>query len=148
MKKTLASLSMAAMLQSHHPAVVTLLDNVQIYDSVATTYDELDNGYLPEALGLNRLRDKLGSLVEGDVLEVGIGTGIQLPHYSWQKIHSFTGLDASSKMLQEAQYKLDRIRQDHPKISMKLVQSDAENMQQLSANDQVSSKSPLKAVIS
>lgn len=139
-KKWLAvstSAVMASWLQLHAP--ILLIDNVQIYDSVASTYDSLDNGYLPEALGLNKLRDKAGSLVQGAVLEVGVGTGIQLSHYKWDQIESFTGLDASNGMLSEASNKVINIQESYPKVNLQFVQSNAEDMAMLPTQQQVRS---------
>eukprot|EP01031_Cornospumella_fuschlensis_P037561 gene37561-45620_t len=76
------------------------------YDTYAETYDNLDKGKVAEMLGLSALRDELGGLVGGDVLEVAVGTGIQLEHYDWKKIISFVGIDSSQGMLLKAKTKL------------------------------------------
>lgn len=77
----------------------------QIYNKASTSYDKLDGGDLVEKLGLNSLRRKLGLDTSGKVLEVGVGTGLQLPYYDWPYVSSFTGLDISPGMLQLAQEK-------------------------------------------
>lgn len=53
--------------------------------------------WLLERLGLRRLRHALLGDVTGKVLEVGIGTGINLPHYAGGR--HITGLDASLELL-------------------------------------------------
>lgn len=53
-----------------------------------------------EVLGLRRLRRRLGALARGRVLEVGVGTGLMLPHY-----HGLEGLvaaDPDAEMLDRA----------------------------------------------
>ena len=69
------------------------------YDTYASTYDRLDGGQLAYRLGMDDLRRGAISLAQGDVLEVGVGTGLNLPLYDWSRVRTFTALDASSGML-------------------------------------------------
>jgi ubiquinone/menaquinone biosynthesis C-methylase UbiE len=39
----------------------------------------------------------------GDVLEIAVGTGLNLSYYKWSVISSYTGIDLSPGMLQQAQ---------------------------------------------
>lgn len=80
-----------------------------VYNSAAEKYDELDDGPLARLLGLSELRQRLIRGAYGKVLEVGIGTGINLPLYNPGNLVSFTGLDLSSEMLSQADQKLQRL---------------------------------------
>ena len=46
-----------------------------------------------ESLILHEVRSELMQLAEKDILEIGIGTGANLPYYDKTKISSITGLD-------------------------------------------------------
>ncbi|MBI2369973.1 MAG: class I SAM-dependent methyltransferase [Deltaproteobacteria bacterium] len=54
-----------------------------------------------EVLGLRRSRREVVGLAEGRVLEVGIGTGLNLPWY--EKAAAVTGVDPDPHMLQRAE---------------------------------------------
>lgn len=74
----------------------------------AAGYDQLDTGAAAEMFGIPELRQSLLSRASGQVLEVAIGTGINLPLYNRQHVQSLTGLDLSPGMLQQAQSKASR----------------------------------------
>lgn len=42
---------------------------------------------------LQRIRVELLSEANGETLEIGLGTGVNLKHYQWEQISNFTGLD-------------------------------------------------------
>jgi ubiquinone/menaquinone biosynthesis C-methylase UbiE len=65
----------------------------RIYDKQATRYDEVAHRPWVEAL-----RDDLFGRARGDVLELGVGTGVTLAHYPADLV-SLTGLDISEGML-------------------------------------------------
>lgn len=67
----------------------------QKYDAIAGRYDLLEG--IPELLGLRRLRRRLLSRARGEVLEVAVGTGKNLPHYP--PGCRVTGVDISPGML-------------------------------------------------
>ena len=71
-----------------------------VYDRGAWWYDAKE--WLPERLAFRRWRRELWSLVpDGAVLEVGVGTGKNFPHY--REGHRVTGIDFSPKMLRRAE---------------------------------------------
>lgn len=75
------------------------------YDSYADSYDELDGGSAAEAFGLPEMRQQLLSTARGDVMEAGVGTGINLQYYDFREVRSYTGVDLSQGMLQQAERK-------------------------------------------
>ena len=101
------------------------------YDFYAGSYDKIDgNKDLSDALGLNKLRCKLGKSVSGEILEVAIGTGLQSEYtdLSSPRIKSYTGIDSSNGMLSNAALR-DSIRSNEKKV--KLMQMDASTMKGL-----------------
>lgn len=82
------------------------------YDSFSAKYDIL-NGERTEspanAFGINHIRDIAATFVSGNVLELAVGTGLQLPHYQWNQISSFIGVDESTGMLSQTSKRLDTL---------------------------------------
>jgi methyltransferase OMS1, mitochondrial len=77
------------------------------YDTYARNYDALDGGTASSILGIEEARKELIGRAFGDVLEIGAGTGLNLPF--WLKSDSITSLtlvDVSEGMLKEAKAKL------------------------------------------
>ncbi len=75
------------------------------YDRAALWYDAEE--WLPEKLAFRRWRRRLWGLVpDGDVLEVGVGTGRNLPHY--RKDMRVSAIDLSPKMLRRAEQRAKR----------------------------------------
>ena len=71
------------------------------YDTYAASYDNLDGGAAATALGLDAARQSLVSAAAGHVLEIGVGTGLNIPYYNWSNIQSLTLVDISPGMLVE-----------------------------------------------
>jgi ubiquinone/menaquinone biosynthesis C-methylase UbiE len=71
----------------------------RIYDERAATYDRSLG--LAERMVLGDLRREFGALLQGQSLEVGIGSGLNLPFYTAAVTHA-TGVDLSLGMLRQA----------------------------------------------
>lgn len=52
-------------------------------------------------------REKIVPLAEGDVLEIGFGSGLNLPYYDGQKVRKIWGLEPSEGMRRKAQPMVD-----------------------------------------
>ena len=90
---------------------------MSVYDDISTVYDQ---GMLPlEWLILRRLRQRLFPRLQGDVLELGAGTGVNLPLYGPQA--RVVACDASRQVLGWAARRRTRAR-------VTLVQADAQRL--------------------
>jgi len=78
----------------------------EAYDRYSASYDDLDAGSLSEALGFADLRQKLLAQATGRVLEVAVGTGLNLGFYNWSQLESLTAVDISQGMLRQAQQRV------------------------------------------
>jgi ubiquinone/menaquinone biosynthesis C-methylase UbiE len=87
------------------------------YNRVAKFYDILDK---PMEMAVSKWREKLLSGAKGQVLEVGIGTGKNIPYYPENV--ELTGVDFSPKMVEIAQKKAKN------KSNIQLLEMDAEDM--------------------
>ena len=72
------------------------------YDTYATSYDEIDGGVASELFGIDTARKLLIQQARGKVLEVGVGTGLNLQYYNRDQMTSLDVIDISDGMLQEA----------------------------------------------
>jgi ubiquinone/menaquinone biosynthesis C-methylase UbiE len=79
------------------------------YDRSSRFYDLQE--WLPERLAFRGWRRRLWELVpDGRVLEIGVGTGKNLPYY--RSGHSVTAIDFSPKMLEKARKNADGLAVD------------------------------------
>ena len=90
----------------------------RLYDDRAATYDR-SLGLL-ERFALGPFRAAYGSLLRGHVLEVAIGTGLNVPFYS-SAVTSAVGADLSREMLRQA-----RLNAAGASVPIAFVQADAE----------------------
>jgi ubiquinone/menaquinone biosynthesis C-methylase UbiE len=74
----------------------------EAYDGYASTYDDLDGGAAAKALGLDEMRAAALRSASGDVLELAVGTGLNLPAYDLSNVKTFTAIDLSPGMLAQA----------------------------------------------
>lgn len=88
------------------------------YNRVAGFYDILDK---PMEMAASKWREKLLSGAKGKVLEVGIGTGRNIPYYPDNV--ELTGIDFSPKMVEIARRKAKNRK------NVKILEMDAENME-------------------
>ncbi|KAK9865284.1 hypothetical protein WJX84_009694 [Apatococcus fuscideae] len=81
----------------------------EAYDRYSGRYDELDDGPLARLLGLPQLRKQLLHQANGKVLEVAVGTGLNLPLYEWPVVESLAALDLSTGMLSQAERRAEAL---------------------------------------
>jgi ubiquinone/menaquinone biosynthesis C-methylase UbiE len=89
------------------------------FDRIAWIYDFMESPM--EILSVSAWRSELLSNVRGKVLEVGVGTGKNLPYYP--EGIELTGIDISLKMLERAKQRADTL-----KIKAELLLMDIEKM--------------------
>ncbi len=65
----------------------------------AESYDALDSSIAADALGFPELRRQLLAQASGQVLELAVGTGLNLPLYDGSAVQSLSAVDISSGML-------------------------------------------------
>ncbi len=91
-----------------------------VYDRLAPTYDT--SVRLAERVLLGDLRRAFGAELRGETLEVAIGSGLNLPHYS-ATVTRAVGVDLSSRMLTRAAQRAGELGR-----AVSLVQADAERL--------------------
>lgn len=84
------------------PPVSSDIDRVRdIYDRLSTDWDAREARGERLLMGPN-LRRSLARELRGDVLDIGAGTGANLPLVDWDRITSYTVTDLSPRMLDHA----------------------------------------------
>jgi phosphatidylethanolamine/phosphatidyl-N-methylethanolamine N-methyltransferase len=89
------------------------------YRRWAGVYDTVFGGV--SGFGRRRAVEAVNALSGTDVLEVGVGTGLALPHY--RKDKQITGIDLSGDMLARAR---ERVQREHLTNVKALLEMDAE----------------------
>ena len=96
------------------------------YDTYASTYDNLDGGSLASSLGIDDARQTLLSQASGNVLEIGVGTGLNLDSYNYKNIKSLTCVDISEGMLSQAKIRINQLKDaTAANTDIKFVKADA-----------------------
>jgi len=103
------------------------------YDTYAPSYDNLDGGPIASKLGIEDARVNLfqGSNVHGRVLEIGVGTGLNMDKYRFQDtaggeaISSIVFLDVSEGMLLQARARAASLSNLPKDERVKFVKADA-----------------------
>lgn len=92
------------------------------YDKYAKSYDDIDGGEVSSLLGLDNARAELFGKASGKVLEVGVGTGLNLAKYDPKLVSDITVVDISEGMIEEARSRVKALNLDIP---IKFVKADA-----------------------
>lgn len=85
---------------------LTPTESERMYDAYAASYNQLDGGKASLVLGIDEARRSLMQKAHGKVLEIGVGTGLNLDNYLGDRISSLTLVDISDGMLQAARAKV------------------------------------------
>jgi len=92
------------------PSYAATSDIASAYDTYSKTYDLLDGSrFVGQGLGLDGTRLQILQLASGDVLELGVGTGLNLPGYDFARISSLTAVDISEGMLGKAKARMEAL---------------------------------------
>lgn len=89
------------------------------YDRFSKVYDFLLNPM--EMIGLSKYREKALSLVEGKVLEVGVGTGKNFPYYP--RNVEVIGIDFSKGMIEKAEKRKKELGLENVKLLLMDIQN-------------------------
>lgn len=102
------------------------------YNSYAAQYDQLDGGDASTILGITQARSQLMRRAKGNVLEIGVGTGLNLEYYDPERITSLTLVDISDGMLEQAKQRIETLQQQQQQqqqswkgVSVTFVRADA-----------------------
>jgi ubiquinone/menaquinone biosynthesis C-methylase UbiE len=90
----------------------------RLYDDRAATYDRSVG--ITERLLLGRFRQEYGALLSGETIEVGVGSGLNIPFYA-PAVTRAVGVDLSREMLRHARERISQLG-----IPFALVQANAE----------------------
>jgi ubiquinone/menaquinone biosynthesis C-methylase UbiE len=90
----------------------------RLYDDRAATYDRSLG--IVERIMLGRFRQAYGALLRGETIEVGVGSGLNIPFYS-PDVTRLVGVDLSEEMLRHAHERAENLG-----IPFTLVQANAE----------------------
>lgn len=96
------------------------------YNTYAANYDVLDNGVVAnEWLGIDVARKHMIQMAKGKILEIGVGTGMNLDKYDPEHIESLTLVDISDGMLQKTAKRVSTLQSNLPVGRIHMVKADA-----------------------
>lgn len=101
------------------------------YDRLASSYDRWNRGGAARTFGISDLREELIREAKGEVLEVAVGSGINLKSYEWNDPSLFrvTGIDISGSMLELAEARaLELDVNDADTARFRAIQGDARDL--------------------
>jgi len=113
-----------------HP--LSLINNTK-YNKISMDYDHLDK---ESEINIHfKIRKLVCDGLIGNVIEVGVGTGNNIPYYP-NTIKSFTGIDISKKMLDmvKKKYNLEKVNNNKFLFPISLVQGDVGLLQGINNN--------------
>lgn len=101
------------------------------YDRLASSYDRWNRGGAARTFGIPDLREELVREAKGEVLEVAVGSGINLSSYEWNgsNLSRVTGVDISKSMLEVAEARARELDvNDAGTARFRAVQADARDL--------------------
>ncbi len=126
-----ATASTILLLQPEEANAITSSEAEISYDKYAKNYDALDGGSISNSLGIEEARISLLQSARGRVLEIGVGTGLNLGKYKFSSspdamdgVTSLTLVDISEGMMMEAKEKLNSLNVP-PHVEVNFVKADA-----------------------
>lgn len=93
--------------------------NWQKYNRIADVFDVLERA-IGKTVGLGKLRQKYITPLKGKILEIGIGSGANIPYYNNKA--EVIGIEPSSKMLTLAKRKVKRLNIQNIKIEQGIAE--------------------------
>ncbi|VEU20659.1 DEKNAAC101558 [Brettanomyces naardenensis] len=115
-------------------SVLPARDLSKFYDGVAESYDK-EVGREEMMMGMKSKRKWLMKHCKGDVLEVASGTGRNIPLLDPSKVTSYTFLDPSEKMMEEA---FEKFKEEWPNFSkVKFVVGRAEDLIKMTGSEEI-----------
>lgn len=91
------------------------------YDFIAWFYDWSD--WFLETFRYRKLRAIVWSYARGSTLDLGMGTGLNIPYYPYFRLEKIVGVDISQKMLDRA-----RAKANYLGVSLEIHQMDASDL--------------------
>lgn len=121
-----ATSSVTAFLAATVAEAITPEEASSRYDKYAPSYDDLDGGSAASALGIDEARNKVFSMARGDVLEIGVGTGLNLSRYRFGEdgVTSLTLVDISEGMLLQARSRVESLGLLDKGVNVSFVRAD------------------------